>query len=82
VNSRLPSKVPVEAYRTDRDRLKHLAGDLTRQGHGRFYQAETIRWLLDRVAELENRLDALPSALHPAGCICVACEDYAKKSTP
>jgi hypothetical protein len=59
VNSRLPSKVPVEAYRTDRDRLKYLADALTRQGHGRFYQAETIRWLLDRIAELENQLEKI-----------------------
>jgi hypothetical protein len=46
-STRLPSKVPVEAYRTDRDRLRDLADQLTAEGNGRFYQAETIRWLLD-----------------------------------
>jgi hypothetical protein len=40
-------KVVIEAYRADRDRLKALAGYLSEQGQGRFYQAETLAWLLD-----------------------------------
>jgi hypothetical protein len=47
MTGRPPAKVPVEAYRADRDRLRELADALTAEGNGRFYQAETIRWLLD-----------------------------------
>lgn len=44
---RTGDKTSVEAYKTDAARLNALAAQLTAEGAGRYFQAETIRWLLD-----------------------------------
>jgi hypothetical protein len=40
-------KTVIEVFRADRDRLNDLARQLTGRGQGRYYQAETVRHLLD-----------------------------------
>jgi hypothetical protein len=49
-------KTVIEVFRADRDRLNDLARQLTGRGQGRYYQAETVRHLLD---EYERTTDLL-----------------------
>lgn len=46
--ARTPGMTAIQCSTRDRDRLNQLADQLSKDGPGRFGQAETIRWLLDQ----------------------------------
>jgi hypothetical protein len=59
--SRAQGKTTVDAYPADRERLNALAAQLTKDGPGRFGQAEALRWALNAREDLADRLAMLES---------------------
>jgi hypothetical protein len=58
-------KTVIEVFRSDRDRLNDLARQLTGRGQGRYYQAETVRHLLDEYDRTSQLLLDVAEAAEP-----------------
>jgi hypothetical protein len=61
--SRRTGRSTVECFTADRERIKAIAAQLTEDPGtpGRYDNPDAIRWVLDRVAELENQLEKIES---------------------